>query len=497
MTHVSVRLDEIVDAPENRELHDIAGLAKNIKENGLQVPPTLRQLGDAPGQYEIIAGHRRVAALRRNEETFVYADVRKDVTDDRAAVLQLIDNLQRQNLDPLDEARQMARIIGLGMSIKELATKAGRSQVVVRSRLRLLELPEEFHENLRAGALELGEAEIFAKADVAQDVKLEAFRLMKEEYGEDDAERAIEVAKDTIEGNRRAIELAEDYAVKQIPVWDTVNDDSEEPPEQFTGFLYVTEMEYQASNKDHHIYFGDKGKTKHAKQPCHAVVIDRSYRTVNVHPVCLDSARHETNGESQLKRILRAAKNKLSDEEKAQRKESKDAKVTRFQFLTDELKRKQHKSGVVDAVLSYGQSQWRNGEEAVKLAVQLLELDLVKTEYGHWDHAGVLQTYASDSSANQVRAWAAFLWAKAEEAYSPQQTVAYYNELVGLGYQLTPGDKKVLAQKEESVKRWAEQKAEIAAENAAAQAELDKETAAQEAEDDERETEGIHEPSTL
>lgn len=458
MSYEKVQLDLVVDAKENRVLEDITGLAKSIQENGLLVAPLLRTIGD--GQYEIVAGHRRIAALRKLGETQVMAHVNRELHDQDAAMLQLVENLQRQELDPLDEARAVARIIGLGMSIKELAVKAGRSQTVIRSRLRLLELPEQFYEDLRAGGLDLGDAEALAKANVSEAVKVEAYRIVQEDGYEVD--RALEMAQVEATLKADAAAMAAELDQRGIPVWDTLNSDTEDPPEGFENFLYVTDQDYQASNIDHYLYLGpDSKKEHHAKVTCTGYILGRQWKAIEKQLVCLKPERHEKDGESKLKRLKRLPTNRLSDDEKKQRAESKDARVARYQFITDNIQAPAKKADVLAAVTEWAEDQWRNGDEAVKLADQWLGLEVIKRDGYMYDYAGALREFAQVNDRNRAKAWTAYLWADKEtRSMNGARLIRYYGLLQFSGYELTPGDKRDLKQAEEQVMYFQKQQAE-------------------------------------
>ncbi len=134
----------------------LADLAASIKAQGLMQPILARPLG--AGRYEIVAGERRWRAARMAGLTSVPALVR-EVPDRSALAMALIENLQREDLNPLEEAAGLKRLIGeFGMTHAEAAEAVGRSRTAITNALRLLELAPPVQELMRAGKLDMGHA---------------------------------------------------------------------------------------------------------------------------------------------------------------------------------------------------------------------------------------------------------------------------------------------------------------------------------------------------
>jgi ParB family chromosome partitioning protein len=132
----------------------LAGLAASIETSGVVQPLLVRPLAD--GSYELIAGERRWRAAQQAGLEEVPAIVRDS---DRAERVQmaLIENVVRENLNPVDEARACAALVeDLGLSKEELARRIGRSRPAVSNLIRLLELPDEALALLEAGELSEG-----------------------------------------------------------------------------------------------------------------------------------------------------------------------------------------------------------------------------------------------------------------------------------------------------------------------------------------------------
>ncbi len=131
-------------------------LAASIKAQGLMQPILVRPVDG--GRYEIIAGERRWRAARMAGLTEVPVLVR-NVGDDAALAMALIENIQREDLNPLEEAAGIRRLIDeFGMTHEAAAQGIGRSRSAVSNLLRLLGLSAPVRELLEQGALEMGHA---------------------------------------------------------------------------------------------------------------------------------------------------------------------------------------------------------------------------------------------------------------------------------------------------------------------------------------------------
>jgi ParB family transcriptional regulator, chromosome partitioning protein len=134
----------------------LADLAASIKAQGVMQPILARPLG--AGRYEIVAGERRWRAARMAGLTSVPALVR-EVPDRSAIAIGLIENLQREDLNPLEEAAGLKRLIDeFSMTHAEAAEAVGRSRTGITNALRLLELAPPVQELMREGKLDMGHA---------------------------------------------------------------------------------------------------------------------------------------------------------------------------------------------------------------------------------------------------------------------------------------------------------------------------------------------------
>lgn len=133
----------------------IEELARSIKSNGVIQPIVVRQ---ADNGYEIIAGERRWRASQRAGLLKVPVVVR-DVPDERLLAVALIENIQREDLNPIEEAQAYRRLADeYKLTQDQIAESVGKDRSSVANFMRLLKLPREVRENLAAGALSMGHA---------------------------------------------------------------------------------------------------------------------------------------------------------------------------------------------------------------------------------------------------------------------------------------------------------------------------------------------------
>jgi ParB family chromosome partitioning protein len=147
-------------------------LAESIKAQGIMQPILVRRLstGENRGMYEIIAGERRFRAARLAGLDEVPVLVR-DVPDEAAAAMALIENIQREDLNPLEEAQGLQRLIKeFGLTHEQAAQAVGRSRSAASNLLRLLNLAEPVQTMLMAGDLDMGHARALLALDRATQI---------------------------------------------------------------------------------------------------------------------------------------------------------------------------------------------------------------------------------------------------------------------------------------------------------------------------------------
>lgn len=155
----------------------IAELASSIRTYGLVQPVVVREL--AGGGYQLVAGERRLRAAREAGLETVPAIIR-DVDETGALELALVENLQREDLNPIDEARGYESLMELsGATQVEVAERVGRDRSTVANSLRLLELPQDVQELLSAGGLSAGHGRALLAFQTAEEMRANAARVVK------------------------------------------------------------------------------------------------------------------------------------------------------------------------------------------------------------------------------------------------------------------------------------------------------------------------------
>ncbi len=149
-------------------------LAKSIKANGVIQPIIVRRLES--GRYQIIAGERRWRAAQRAGLLRVPVVVKDIAPTDRKRLLEmaLIENIQRQELNPIEEAQAYQRLLDeFGLRQEDIAAQVGKDRSSIANYMRLLKLPAEVRENVASGALSMGHARaIVALADEREQLRV-------------------------------------------------------------------------------------------------------------------------------------------------------------------------------------------------------------------------------------------------------------------------------------------------------------------------------------
>ena len=192
-----------------RHFDDVAldELAASIKTQGLLQPLVVRAV--ARGRYELIAGERRWRAAQRAGLTELPVLVR-EVPEQTVLALALIENIQREDLSPLEEAQALQRLIEeFGLTHQQTADAVGRSRAAVSNLLRLLELPAPVRALLDARRLEMGHARALATLPDKLAVRL-AEQAAAEGWSVRDLEAAARAAQTPSAAPRPAVRKARD-----------------------------------------------------------------------------------------------------------------------------------------------------------------------------------------------------------------------------------------------------------------------------------------------
>ncbi len=168
----------------------LAELADSIRAQGIMQPILVRPLDALQGRYEIIAGERRFRAAQLAGLTEVPVLV-KDVADEHAAAMALIENIQREDLNPLEEAQGVKRLIEeFGLTHEQAATAIGRSRSATSNLLRLLNLASPVQTMLLAGDIDMGHARALLAVDAAIQIQL-ANQIIAKRLSVRDAEALV------------------------------------------------------------------------------------------------------------------------------------------------------------------------------------------------------------------------------------------------------------------------------------------------------------------
>ncbi|MCW5651170.1 MAG: ParB/RepB/Spo0J family partition protein [Ramlibacter sp.] len=172
----SLRLDDMVPGmyqPRTRmDEGALYELAESIKAQGIMQPILVRRLSEGAneGKYEIIAGERRFRAARLAGLDSVPVLVR-DVPNEAAAAMALIENIQREDLNPLEEAQGLQRLIKeFGLTHEQAAQAVGRSRSAASNLLRLLNLTDPVQTMLMAGDIDMGHARALLALEKASQI---------------------------------------------------------------------------------------------------------------------------------------------------------------------------------------------------------------------------------------------------------------------------------------------------------------------------------------
>jgi len=144
------------------DMDKVRELAESIREKGQLQDALVRPLD---GKHEIVWGDRRYLALKLISAPTIRAEIR-DLTDEEVIILRATENLQREDLTPMEEAKIYGQLHNrLGYPIEKIAREMGKSRKTILRYLALLDLPEDFQKSLDDGRLSVGVAEVLAAID--------------------------------------------------------------------------------------------------------------------------------------------------------------------------------------------------------------------------------------------------------------------------------------------------------------------------------------------
>lgn len=318
-----INVDQLFAHPDNPrgQVGDVDELADSIKANGLLEPLIVchaeawQALDDrlpylTAIDYVIIAGHRRKTAATQAGLRDVPCIVRDDLVGANAEVAMLVENLQREDLTPLQEAQGFRRLEQQGKSQRDIARLVGRNQSHVSKRLALLKLPERLQARVgTAGkdSIDINDAVTLAKIADAPPSVLESILKRPSWKSIDDA------VDEAVAQRKRDAELAKKR--EQLTASGITNIIRYPQYGFYRGDKPPTPLEYLA----------DDGVdiTEHEHCVCHAVAVGYSYNNTDLRtvPVCTDPTKHGV-----ASKAARAADAAAKEQKRREREKAKAAK---------------------------------------------------------------------------------------------------------------------------------------------------------------------------
>lgn len=393
-----IELSRLRPAPDNvrRSVGDVGGLAESISAVGILEPLIVVPI-DGTEDFLIVAGARRRAAAEKAGLEVVPCIVRTDLTDGARIEAMLVENLQRQDLTPLEEAEGYQRLVDLGLSQRNIAEKVGCKQPHVSKRLALLELPPSARNALDAGSINVAGATALLKAKDRPeliDKAVKAFPKPSKKEGvraleADEVERVVDRTVTEALNKVKAQELKLEINAK--------------------GWVAITPPKSYSEKRQWRMLCRDKWSidypgpqrvavlaSAHRKEPCHGAYVETDYSgTPSLVEVCTDPARHAAKGDSALKvpKKEKGAARGGDAEEAARRKQRKALGVRRIQFLQGELNGKVSKTDALSLIaITLVGEVW---EDKRKTACEILGID---------NRRGSLEEFAAKGEVELLRA---------------------------------------------------------------------------------------------
>ncbi|HYJ92322.1 MAG TPA: ParB/RepB/Spo0J family partition protein [Pyrinomonadaceae bacterium] len=175
---------------------DLEELASSIRANGVVQPIVVRPHG---GRYQIVAGERRWRAAQRAGLRRLPAVI-KDIPDDKLLELALVENIQRQELNPIEEAEAYRKLIEhIGLTQEQVAERVGKERTLITTVMRLLKLPNDVQRHIVEGKLSLSHGRALLMTDDHRVQRIVANQAVDEDLSVRETERAIKRGDKTIE----------------------------------------------------------------------------------------------------------------------------------------------------------------------------------------------------------------------------------------------------------------------------------------------------------
>ena len=415
-----------------QKVGDVSELADSIKAGGVLQPILVNESDNV-----VVAGARRLAAAKKAGLKVVPV-VMREYTEQEKLETMLVENLQREDLSPMEEAAGYQRLVAMGLSQRQIAARVGRSQPTVAKRLSLLALPEKVQAQVVKGTVTLPDAQSLAK--LRDDPKaVEAIADGGLGYGSISSKVETELAKKTKEKKREAAAAA--LRAKGENVLDVA----------LNQYGYIDKLPAGAKEVRKEAYtaeFVEMDPKKHAKAECHAIVLDpRSLAPIEV---CTTPANHPNKADE-----IKAERKKAAA--KAAKAKEAFQKMTdhRYEFIQGQVAGRMDKDALLELLwlgLRHQVDYYGYGQQTVdewQFACELVGVEVSDTTAAadqiEWD--GLLDHEAAKSAASRLRAMLAFAIAQFEIALqhdgSWRSEKPYFDWLVSRGYKLSPREKEL------------------------------------------------------
>jgi ParB/RepB/Spo0J family partition protein len=333
-------IEKLHPAEDNirRDVGDVKELAASIAAVGI-LEPLIVTPANGRG-YTVVAGARRYAAAKVAGLAEVPCIVR-EFTDEQRAEAMLVENLQREDLAPLEEAAGYQRLVDVGWSQRKIAQRVGVSQSQVSKRIALLELPDRARAAIDSGGITVAEGlELLKLKEMPKRLATALDRVAKIHWNVEGAVREQLREHEEVERRGKVLQKLKASGVKVIEVTDHWwHGDSKAKPLGTYDGVKVPE-------------------DKHRSEPCHAVVLLRTGETI---AACTNPRRHAKDGDG--------ARTGLSEKEKADRRAKIDhnrarraAQAERAEFVDRLLGKKISLGDALELMLStwlHRDQRWR------------------------------------------------------------------------------------------------------------------------------------------
>jgi len=399
-----------------RDVGDITELAASIEAVGLLEPLVVTP--SEGGGHLILAGARRFAAAKKAGLAEVPCMVREVLTEEARLKIALVENLQREDLTPLEEATGYQRLGELGLNQRTIAEEVGRSQGHISKRLALLELPTDVQAQVVSGGITVADAAELAKLAAHPERIKEAVRFGNIVHG---VHRQLEAVKE----KERFDQLVTEAKAGKIPYRQASMEG---------GGLPKGSVELD----DYSIGLDAAARRAHRKLDCHAVTVLTDWQGARKAAICIKPANHPTKASRRTARY---------DREDRKRKEQEKALSTaaraRRTFVRELIKTARWSREETDPFL-LAELVHASHASVQKAACELLGIQGHKGKgpYASWDYAGPLLAEAEKPKRMLAVAMGVVFAAFEERAgstWAPERLTVgrYFEWLKGRGYELS------------------------------------------------------------